>query len=88
MSSKIIGKDVVGTKCIKGCKLEVCKSACGYYIGTVDEEFGYPNCRITGYFKTKKDALTSELLTRVAVENNFCNGNKGCLKYPLLVLRR
>ena len=87
MNSKIIGKDVVGTKCIKGCKLEVCKSACGYYIGTVDEEFGYPNCRITGYFKTEKDALTSELLTRVAVENNFCNGNKGCLKYPLLVLR-
>lgn len=80
MSSKIIGKDVVGTKCRKGCKLEVCKSAWGYYIGTIDKETNYPNCRISGYYLTGEDALTLELRLRVAAENNFCNGNRGCLK--------
>lgn len=80
MKSKIIGKNVVGTKCRKGCKLEVCKSACGYYIGTIDKETNYPNCRMSGYYLTEKDALTSEFRPRVAMENNFCNGNRGCLK--------
>ena len=42
--------------CKKGLKIRVLRSN-NYYIGTTDEE-GVPNCRLSGYFNTRKQACT------------------------------
>lgn len=65
-------------KCKKGYEVDVCKSAAGYYIGTVDE-FGCPNCRISGYAKTAEDASILPM-DRECIEREFCNGGTGCFE--------
>ena len=66
-------------KCKKGFEIIACRSAAGYYLGTVDE-IGCPNCRIsTAYAKTAEEAerLPMDRQTN-CIENEFCNGGKGC----------
>lgn len=68
-------------KCIKGYEFVINGSAAGYYIGTIDNE-GFPNCRCSGYYKTKEavdSALESGLFDRTCEENLFCNGGKSCI---------
>lgn len=66
-------------KCKKGYEIHVLKSAAGYYRGTVDEE-GIPNCRLSGYAKTFEEASSLALSREIGcIENDFCNGGKGCL---------
>lgn len=65
-------------KCKKGFNITVCKSAAGYYIGTVDED-GVPNCRISGYADNEKDADSLSMSRQFGcVENEYCNGGRGC----------
>ncbi len=60
-------------KCRKGFKVQPCRSAAGYYMGTLDE-FGFPNCRLTTqYAKTEKEAEKLVLDRQGASENRFCN---------------
>lgn len=72
--------------CRKGLILRVQTSGmCGYSIGTIVEEGedqGMPNCRCSGYYKTKElaqKALDSRTFNRMCPENVFCNGGMGCL---------
>lgn len=67
-------------KCKRGLEVQVLKSNAGYYIGTLTED-GFPNCRITrSYSATEEDARSKLLLDRQigCIENEFCNGGKGC----------
>lgn len=66
-------------KCIKGYEVEPHRSGAGYFMGTVDE-FGAPNCRISQYAKTAKDAMSLPLDRQNCSENNFCNGCGSCFK--------
>lgn len=63
---------LVGEKCYKGYELQVCKSAAGYYIGTMDEE-GIPNCRLTDYAKTVEKAKELNATRCNSIEVSFCN---------------
>ena len=36
-------------KCQQGYEIQVCESTAGYFMGTVDPDDGFPNCRVTGY---------------------------------------
>ena len=66
-------------KCIKGYEIQACRSACGWYMGTLDED-GCPNCRIsTQYANTAEDAERLVLDRQVdCIENEWCNGGRGC----------
>ena len=68
-------------KCTNGNGVIVLSSAAGMYIGTVDED-GFPNCRISGYYKKTKDAQKDldnvSFAFRDCMENSFCNDGKGC----------
>ena len=65
-------------KCKKGFELQCMKSAAGYYIGTRDNE-GFPNCRISGYFKEPVEPAIHRLTRMDAMENQFCHGYSSCL---------
>jgi len=72
-------------KCIKGKELGVHKSNAGFYIGVVDEEG--PLCRISEeYYETRELAelllKSNAFVVRDCIENNFCNGEKSCLRKP------
>ena len=66
-------------KCIKGYEVQPCRSACGWYMGTLDED-GCPNCRIScGYAETAESAENLPLDRQVGcIENEWCNGGCGC----------
>lgn len=68
--------DKVGQYCQKGHKIEVLRSAAGYYIGTLDD--GCPNCRLSNYGATPDDPRMND--ERECEENQWCNGNSlsGC----------
>ena len=71
-------KEIEIMKCVKGYEVTPQRSACGYYMGTVDEE-GFPNCRLTtGYAKDAKSAQSLLLDRQCADENVFCNGCGSC----------
>lgn len=65
-------------KCKKGYELQCMKSPAGYYIGTRDNE-GFPNCRISGYFKEPVEPAIHLLNRMDAMENQFCHGYSSCL---------
>lgn len=74
-------KKVVKTmKCKKGYEIEVCECTAGCYMGTVDPDDGFPNCRITRYYNTPEEAAAAlkrgEI--RICIENEFCNKGRGC----------
>ena len=74
--------DLIGTKCKRGYKIEICSSASGFYIGTIDPEDNFPNCRISrDYYATEEEARESEFVLRLAPENEFCNRHNGCIDY-------
>jgi hypothetical protein len=67
-------------KCVKNCEIKVLRSNAGYYIGTLDED-GFPNCRLSEeYFNTPEEAKaaldTKSFTERIALENEFCRGEK------------
>lgn len=66
-------------QCMKGLEVQSLSSPMGYYMGTVSEE-GYSNCRLsTQYAKSKEEALKLPLDRQTCcIENEFCNGGKGC----------
>ena len=65
-------------KCKKGFEVKVCQSGAGYYLGTMDKE-GLPNCRISDYAETEKEAEKLPMVRQFkCVENEFCNGGTGC----------
>ena len=66
-------------KCRKGYEVKPLKSAAGYYLGTLDEE-GFPNCRISNrYAETEFKASLLHMDRQFrCMENEFCNGGKGC----------
>lgn len=65
-------------KCVKGYEVEPQRSAAGYYMGTVDEDW-CPNCRLTSsYAKTAEEAKKLPLDRQSAEENVFCNGCGRC----------
>ena len=66
-------------QCKKGFEIQPMHSPMGYYMGTVDER-GLPNCRVsTRYAKTHEEALKLSLDRQSGcIENEFCNGGKGC----------
>lgn len=68
-------------KCIKGYDVQVLRSACGWYLGTLDAD-GCPNCRIsTQYAQTAEDAENLVADRQIeCIENEFCNGGKGCFE--------
>jgi len=66
-------------KCRKGLEIKPCKSAAGWYMGTLDVD-GCPNCRLsTGYAKTEEEAWNLPLDRGYAVEIKWCAGEFGCL---------
>lgn len=76
-------------KCKKGYEVKKLKSAAGWYIGTVDED-GFPNCRISsGYARDEKSADYLVCDRQVGcIENEYCNGGKGCFEYVLYPTRK
>lgn len=64
-------------KCRKGFNIEILRSAAGYYKGTVDEK-GFLNCRLSEYASSPEEAKIL-LTNRKCIENNYCNGGKGCM---------
>lgn len=70
--------ELIERKCKRGYKIQVLKSAAGYYVGTLDEE-GCPYCRLTSqYAKTEEEAQELFLDRGYASEIRFCNGGSGC----------
>lgn len=69
-------------KCKKGYEVKPLRSYAGWYMGTVDEE-GFPNCRIsTRYADSGEKALSLPLDRQCGcIENEFCNGGKGCFLF-------
>lgn len=67
-------------KCKKGYEIKVFKSPAGYYLGTRDEE-GFPNCRVSGYFKEEPKINICNLTRMDAMENQFCHGYTSCLNF-------
>lgn len=55
--------------CKCGLKVEVLRSAAGWYIGTRTEE-GFPNCRMTDYFATKE--LAEKVLNEAGYNCAIC----------------
>ncbi len=78
-------KKVMKNKCKQGLEVQVLHSAAGYYIGTVDEEDGFPNCRLSvEYYKTRELAQSAldnrTFIERESEEIMFCNGSfRKCL---------
>jgi len=73
-------------KCTQGHLLQVLKSGAGWYIGTLirDEEFNadMPNCRVSGYYRSREEAqeaLAGGFVLRECAENDFCSQGVGCL---------
>ena len=65
-------------KCRKGFEIKVCRSAAGFYKGTLSED-GSINCRISGYAQDKASAESLPLDRQwYCIENEYCNGGKGC----------
>ena len=68
-------------KCKQCYEIQVCESTAGYFMGTVDPDDGFPNCRVTGYYKTPEEAAAAlergEI--RRCIENDFCNNGRGCI---------
>ena len=66
-------------KCIKGYEITACRSAAGWYMGTVDED-GCPNCRLTTQYARSAEEAEQLPLDRQCgcMENEWCNGGKGC----------
>lgn len=65
-------------KCKKGYEIKCLKSAAGYYIGTLDND-GFPNCRISGYFKEEVEPKVFRMTRMDAMENQFCHGYSSCI---------
>ena len=70
-------------KCVKGHTVFVL-SAHMYYIGTIDED-KLPHCRISEeYYESYNEAeaaLENHTFTmRNCLENNFCRGNRACVR--------
>lgn len=73
-------------KCVAGRELQVCHSAAGFYIGTLED--GMPYCRMSSsYFSNKEDAEKAmqdtsamKLMGRSSMETEFCNGGMGCVQ--------
>lgn len=66
-------------KCRKGFEIKPCKSAAGWYMGTLDE-MGRPNCRLsTRYAATAEEAAKLPLDRDYAMEVDFCNNGEGCI---------
>lgn len=72
-------KNIVGIKCSGGAIIKVMKSNAGFYLGTTDE-FGCPNCRITGYNNSEEGLLESSFEERDCPENSYCNNGCGCFR--------
>ena len=74
-------------KCSRGFELTVLHSAAGYYIGTEDFDgelrCDVPNCRISGYYATRDEALADlihrNFIVRRSIENDFCSQGRPCL---------
>lgn len=69
--------------CRRGLDIRVLHSAAGNYLGTVDPEDGSPNCRVSdGYYPDPIKALsamtTGTWNVRQCMENDHCNGGRGC----------
>lgn len=69
--------------CQKGLTVQVFSSYAGFYIGTFiyDGDDVGPNCRCSGYYKTREQAeqaLKTRTFDRVCMENNMCHGGCGC----------
>lgn len=66
-------------KCKKGYEIIPIRSNAGWYVGTVDKD-KCPNCRISSqYAETAFKALELPLDRQThCIENEFCNGGKGC----------
>ena len=69
--------------CQKGLEVQVFSSYVGFYIGTFicDGEDVGPNCRCSGYYKTREQAeqaLETRTFDRVCMENDMCHGGCGC----------
>lgn len=69
--------DIIGKKCRRGLTIKVCRSGGGTYLGTYDDYA--PNCRITNYYSSSESLKDDALQLRFAMENEYCNGGKGCL---------
>ena len=69
-------------KCRKGYEVKPLRSGNGWYLGTVDEE-GFPNCRVSkNYAETEFKASLLPMDRQVGcIENEFCNGGKGCFLF-------
>lgn len=72
-------------RCKKGHEVRVYVSGSGqYYIGTIDktEEGWDPNCRLSIYYATQKEAeealKSGSFAHRHCVENDYCSGETGC----------
>ncbi len=66
-------------KCKKGYTVEIMASPAGFYMGTKDNE-GFPNCRISGYCRSKE--MAAYLIPNRqnnCIENEYCNGGTGCM---------
>ena len=65
-------------KCKKGYEIQVCKSANGYYKGTVSS-YGEPNCRISSRYSSTESGAENLPLDRMNnIENHHCNGTGNC----------
>lgn len=69
-------------KCKKGFEIQCMKSPAGYYLGTRDSE-GFPNCRISGYFKNEIPVNFNYIDRMDAMENQFCHGYSSCFNMEL-----
>lgn len=69
-------------KCIKGFEVTILHSQAGYYVGTVDE-YGFPNCRLSGQYADTNEKAEMLLLDRQigCAEIEWCNGGKGCFNH-------
>ena len=65
-----------GMTCKKGNKVEVFHCACGYYLGTMDEEG--PCCQLSSTYAKKEKDIAFLLPDRISEERAFCAGNGGC----------
>ena len=67
-------------KCIRGHIIEILKSDCGYYVGTLDPKNGIPYCRISDYEK-EQQLIEHFNVYRMAnaSENIHCNGACHCV---------
>lgn len=64
--------------CRRGYEIKPMVSAAGWYLGTRDKD-GFPNCRVSGYAKTKEECYELPFTREFAEENAYCNKYKGCM---------